>query len=778
MAKLKIGKLPVYKGEYQDDINYSRLNQVSYLGTTFQSLTDDNIGHPPAELSEDGGEIIFINTNYWSIIAKGSEYNDNRVATNSNKGYKILKKNKSFAEQVTEENTIYEIRYDFTLEKNITIPANCILKFNGGTISGEHIITGNNTGINAELFKIFNIDVTLAGSWNISEIYPEWFGAKGDGVTDDAEAINKSINLQIENNLNVILSSKTYLVSPDIIIFKRHNVRLAGNNAKIVTKYNDNEHYYRYIIGGTYNECGEITIENIIFDNIADNVFLPANNTSDHGRNGIIGISCDNLLIKNNTIYFYGTNAICNLSYNKNIRIENNNLYFTRKGDRYDSSALYINNAYQKITGNYICGKYNSEDEMIWGGIESHGDSYLVSENTIEYCLNGINLTNNDNYMSQMMTSTGHEAKIVSNNTINNCTHGIIIWPFSGSKGIYNLQITNNNINLHEKGGTGIGINQEMDGIIDNLIIANNQIERISGTPVYPYNWMYYGLINFPITDNIKNIFISGNSLINAARCAIFIKQSDNATTVNKIKIVNNIFKDCSIYNHNGENGNYYYAGYDVIFAKNINDLVINNNSFVFDKSISLLNNLVSLSGSYNTCEILRNIITCNYIDTTVQNYKEQMSNCSFDITKIKTDLPAYIDLMPVENRVYQEKTYIGSGIPVGKYHKGDKIIDSTKITIFKGVYTNPNGTSAGYLPTSLNKRVLSLYNAGLPLFSVGDAIYIDQAIGGPSVKHTISKIVGKNIWFSEDIELTDTDKDSGSVGGFKEEKVEININA
>ena len=64
MAKLKIGKLPVYKGEYHDDINYSRLNQVSYLGTTFQSLTDDNIGHPPAELSKDGEEIIFINTNY------------------------------------------------------------------------------------------------------------------------------------------------------------------------------------------------------------------------------------------------------------------------------------------------------------------------------------------------------------------------------------------------------------------------------------------------------------------------------------------------------------------------------------------------------------------------------------------------------------------------------------------------------------------------------------------------------------------------------------------
>ena len=51
-------------------------------------------------------------------------------------GYVILRKNKSFSEQVTKANTIYEIRYDFDLNNtNVTIPDNCILKFIGGSLS-------------------------------------------------------------------------------------------------------------------------------------------------------------------------------------------------------------------------------------------------------------------------------------------------------------------------------------------------------------------------------------------------------------------------------------------------------------------------------------------------------------------------------------------------------------------------------------------------------------------------------------------------------------------
>lgn len=246
MAKTKIGKIPVYKGEYDNNTIYNRLNQVTYLGTTFQSIVDDNLGHPPAEKSEDGGEILYINTNYWDIIAKGIDNIEERTATNNSMGYKILKKNKSFAEQVIEENTIYEIRYDFTLTGDVTIPANCVLQFEGGSISGEYTIIGNNTDIEAGLVKIFNIDVILSGVWNIVESYPEWFGAVGNGINDDTQSTQKALDFASIAKGKLKFNNKKYCINSINIC---HPIEIKGtNNKNGYGIYDNNENFNTTII--------------------------------------------------------------------------------------------------------------------------------------------------------------------------------------------------------------------------------------------------------------------------------------------------------------------------------------------------------------------------------------------------------------------------------------------------------------------------------------------------------------------------------------------------
>ena len=61
--------------------------------------------------------------------------------SNSGMGYVILRKNKSFAEQIIKANTIYEIRYDFDLGgEEVEIPENCVLKFEGGNLSNGNIV--------------------------------------------------------------------------------------------------------------------------------------------------------------------------------------------------------------------------------------------------------------------------------------------------------------------------------------------------------------------------------------------------------------------------------------------------------------------------------------------------------------------------------------------------------------------------------------------------------------------------------------------------------------
>ena len=70
MAEIQtiIGSLPVYRGEYDVEVSYFRDNQVTMYGSTFQSIADDNVGYPPAEVRDDG-KVYAINTDKWIIVA-------------------------------------------------------------------------------------------------------------------------------------------------------------------------------------------------------------------------------------------------------------------------------------------------------------------------------------------------------------------------------------------------------------------------------------------------------------------------------------------------------------------------------------------------------------------------------------------------------------------------------------------------------------------------------------------------------------------------------------
>lgn len=137
----------------------------------------------------------------WNRLKKGILNNRNYEPTEfSGKGYKVLEKNIQIIDgvkkniltpgMINQPNTIYEIRYDFNLGEDITVPANCVLEFDGGSISGEHTITGNKTIIQAGIVKIFDTNVIFAGTWNVAEAYPEWF--YNDNWT---LAINKCFNI-------------------------------------------------------------------------------------------------------------------------------------------------------------------------------------------------------------------------------------------------------------------------------------------------------------------------------------------------------------------------------------------------------------------------------------------------------------------------------------------------------------------------------------------------------------------------------------------------------
>ena len=80
-TKLNIGKIPISKGEYQEGIAYQRLNQVTMLGSTYQSKIDDNTS-APAQMGADGA-VENINTEKWLCIAVGNISSAKKVVYNN-----------------------------------------------------------------------------------------------------------------------------------------------------------------------------------------------------------------------------------------------------------------------------------------------------------------------------------------------------------------------------------------------------------------------------------------------------------------------------------------------------------------------------------------------------------------------------------------------------------------------------------------------------------------------------------------------------------------------
>lgn len=122
------------------------------------------------------------------------------------KGYKILRKDKTFAEQVVDSDTIYEIRYDFDLNgASVNIPADTILEFKGGALTNVGGLNlGKNVTINGN-----GTTIRLSGSIRMN-LYCKIFGTTIRRTTQlaDNEAIilfDDSLFDRIESNVGCIL---------------------------------------------------------------------------------------------------------------------------------------------------------------------------------------------------------------------------------------------------------------------------------------------------------------------------------------------------------------------------------------------------------------------------------------------------------------------------------------------------------------------------------------------------------------------------------------------
>jgi hypothetical protein len=137
----------------------------------------------------------------------------------------VLRKDIPFVEQVTETNTIYEIRYDFDLDGDtVFIPLGCVLKFAGGKVVGGTINLNNTYLEGVSGFQ----NVILTGSCSNSALCSDLFVLDKTGATDNSVDVQSMFRIGVDS---IYFSTGTYSFA-DINV---GNVHIYANGSTFVS---------------------------------------------------------------------------------------------------------------------------------------------------------------------------------------------------------------------------------------------------------------------------------------------------------------------------------------------------------------------------------------------------------------------------------------------------------------------------------------------------------------------------------------------------------------
>ena len=126
--------------------------------------------------------------------------------------------------------TMYIIEGDCSLSGDMTLAAGSILKFEGGAINGYGTIKGSRLMIDAPKYQIFGENVNMSkGAIANGEVSAHWWGAVGDGVTYDCDAINRA--LQNAGTSCVVLDNLKYMTNETIVLGENQKLLCDGTIA-------------------------------------------------------------------------------------------------------------------------------------------------------------------------------------------------------------------------------------------------------------------------------------------------------------------------------------------------------------------------------------------------------------------------------------------------------------------------------------------------------------------------------------------------------------------
>lgn len=195
--------------------------KVNIIDTLFTTIPKNTVV-ASYTIDEDSVDLTMLNDQYSFNTTNKTILTSSNVTSNNLKAINFTARNWVSGEQVeindmyprvvsklqnkfNKPNTIYKVTKDLDLNHCVlTIPEGCALQFDGGSISNGSL-SGNFTKIIADSSTvIFGQQIHIEGSWDIADIYDEWFWFDADPSYISNDTIKNILALSNDSINNTV----------------------------------------------------------------------------------------------------------------------------------------------------------------------------------------------------------------------------------------------------------------------------------------------------------------------------------------------------------------------------------------------------------------------------------------------------------------------------------------------------------------------------------------------------------------------------------------------
>ncbi|RKN64614.1 hypothetical protein D7M11_33545 [Paenibacillus ginsengarvi] len=401
----------------------------------------------------------------------------------------------------------------YRLSSNITFPSDVTLWFvNGAKFSIDSTVTVTINGpVTAGAYPIFSGSGTVAGNMKVDVVYPQWWGAKGDGINDDRLSLQNAFKCACTNNLTVdLLNHYTYMIN--------------SSNGSSIFDLNGPVH----IVGRSTIKIGSIGDYEMLFNLKSDNISFEDFTIDDHTAGNPMTSQTGTIGKRRVSIYGFNAGVIQNIQFKririkdtlgvwqitmkaKHVIIEDCIIEYASTGSpTYDRTCCYMNGENWSVRNNRFIGSPISHTCM-----ETHGSEITVDGNFVKDFDAPLYIVNDNNAVPSI------ESVSIANNTFIS-RQGIRLW----------FEISNCNVNTVNIHNNSITVTGDHYGILTHYIAgANVVVDRVHITSNhFKLNAQNYAFIELYNTQGgagytgsvvYNRVFINDNSFTGTVKEAV-----------------------------------------------------------------------------------------------------------------------------------------------------------------------------------------------------------------------------------------------------------------